>query len=235
MSETIRNYNFLSKTAEENSDFTFTNPDGSTGLGDTSRQWNWCNDGVYTDCSSPTKKNDKFKMISGVCDLSKNYLNIGFSYSLDSGGQSIQLTVRGFNGDKLKDVYSVDVGSTLTGKQVLEISFEDYNNDDFYYEIEVKPMVSKKLYECDVIINNLFVATTSKETDDVIEYFVQKGVDRPKRFKNSFDCKHKTKEEIQEIIGEVGTNIGSYDTTNYPDGVVIIESDQKVHVITRGK
>lgn len=246
-------YDFDTVDAPSNLLWDYINPDGSTGLNIldiVKRRWNWHNSRtkspkcgpngpysgngyIYVETSSPTKANDKFIMVTNTpIDASDRNVKINFRYSANTVGTPCQLVVEVFANDTWYKEFDQNVGSNKADWNEISLDLSKYENIDMSIRITIDLLDEGSTWKKDVGIDNIIITGGDLVTDEVIDFLGSRDIRKLQKHSTTFNAKHKTPLAISTIISEI--NASNLDFSNYPRGILVVESGTKIHLIKKG-
>jgi hypothetical protein len=244
-------FDFDTPEAHSNVRWRYINPHGLEGLvTDGSVRggaWNWNNTNtkspktgpigpysgsgyIYVESSSPTVKNDKFIMITeDPIDASGRNIKFSLKYSANTNGHACQLIVEVYSDGIWYKEFDQNVGSRISNWTNIDLDLKHYNNTDMLIRVTIDMLDDGTVWCKDIGIDNIAISGIDIESDEIIEFLKVRNVRKLRKNVNTFDAKHMGKIEIEAIISELKAAKPSY--ANYPNGVLIIETQNLVHLI----
>lgn len=237
---------FYSK-ADSTTCWEFSGPRG-TGLQNKGGKWNWADKStptsktgpstghthgyVYMETGSPTRTGSVFTMTSiDSFEANLSEITVSYYYNMNTDAP-VQVEVLAWDGFKwnIEDTFTPEEHEL--GDEWLQRSFtvENYNNDDCKIRFKITILNNGgKSYRKDFALDSIEVKASDGDIDTIVNFFAPKDIHKRKKFGKEFSGKHKTKQEFDTSIEDFKANIGTFDFSKYPDGIVIIESDNIIH------
>lgn len=224
----------------------FSGPKG-TGLKNKGGYWNWSEAGtpttktgpseghthgyVYCETGSPTKVGSVFTMTtisSFAASLSE--IEVSYWYNMNTD-YPVQVEVLAWDGYQwvVEDDFTPFDYEVADEWSQRSFKIEDYENDDCKIRFKMTVLSGGKSYRKDFALDTIEINASNADSDAIVNFFTPKDIHKRKKFGKEFNAKHKSKQEFDQSIEDFKTNIQDFDFTKYPDGIVIIESDNIIH------
>lgn len=198
------------------------------------------NDGyVYIETSSPHNNGDEYTMTTVTpINFAANAVDMTYWYNMYTD-QPCQILVEGWDGTQWVAVddytpLSADLGDAWYQRSV---TFSNFTNTDGLIRFRIVTANNGTSYQKDVALDTITLSINSKESDVLaIELVTVQGATRVKLGKrNKYTFPGKSAVQIQAIITSILAGIANYDfAKEYKHGIVIQESQNIIHVITKG-
>ncbi len=189
---------------------------------------------VYIESSSPTKAGDIFTMTTkDTFNAKESEIEVSYWYNCNTI-VPVQVQVQGWNGFQwMQEDSFLPLMDELEDRWIQrKFKIENYNTNDCKVRFKIIIPESAKTHRTDFAFDTITISTSEPDTDNINDYFVSKDIYKRKKFDLKFLGKHKVKEDFDNILQEFKNNINDFDFTKYPNGVLIEESQQIVHLFT---
>jgi len=221
----------------------FSGPKGE-GLRNKNGYWNWSDKSTPTRKTGPseghthgyvyiessrTQGGNIFTMTSKDSFNAKDSeISVSFYYNTNTF-DTILLEVFGWNGYRW--ILECTIKETELEDAWIKSSFkiENYSNDDCRIRFKITLPEGSSNYR-DYAIDSISISTSNPDVDSIKTFLENKGINKRNKFEKVFNAKHKTKEEFVSIYDEFKENMQGFNFEKYPDGVVIIEDQNNVHL-----
>lgn len=186
---------------------------------------------VYCETGSPTKTGSVFTMTSiATFEANLSELTVSYYYNMNTD-TPVKVEVLAWDGYKwvIEDSftpYDYELGDEWSKRSFM---IENYENDDCRIRFKITILDGGKSYRKDFALDSIEIKASDADTDIIVSFFTSKDVYKRKKFNKVFEAKHKAKQEVDVIIEDFKANIETFDFSKYPDGVVIVESENIIH------
>ena len=244
-------YDFDTPDAPSNLEWDYINPRAADGLnisGTLPGAWNW-NDGrtpspkvgprapfvgggyIYTESSAPTTGGDKFIMVTkNAIDASYRNIELEFRYSADTNNDPCQLIVEVFYDGGWHKEFDQNIGSDESDWIPVLVDLSMYQNTDMLIRITIDVLDTGSIWQRDIGIDNIRITGLDvDDSDEIITFLQQRDVRVLYKNKGTFDAKHIDVTNIEAIVADLKNSNLPY--TNYPNGIIVVESQNKIRLI----